>query len=447
MARITSFIRSIFMMLFEFFRRLSLLLIRLLHMFRYPLFIAGILLLAFFFLYAFLAQPYSTPPKYSIYSENWDGSSLLYAYTSSQYPTKAVLVSIEDFASLGSDATLFIISPERQYSVKERIAIRQFVSGGGTLFLAGSRGPAKDLAEEFNLRYSNGTIVDYLAHNRRQDFPVLPYAVGGDAGLVFMKFPAAITLHPALAAILVASSPESYVDLDMDAIITPQDLKGPFAPAIAMGYGNGMVVAISDSDVFTNDMLPRGDNLRFASSLLSAYSRGTIAFDESHRVGESDSILVLLHTFREKMRDPQFMLLLALATFGMMLIAHRLLHSTEQRHVEAQADLKVHPYRDMVWDIVSNARLRAEPYTWLVLMQYDRFRDRLLAGVDPFRRQVPNEKLAKLAAKKHGFDESALRALLARCERIKAGEITITSFGEANDLCYIIDDYISKFRK
>ena len=101
----------------------------------------------------------------------------------------------------------------------------------------------------------------------------------------------------------------------------------------------------------------------------------------------------------------------------------------------------------MVWDIVSNARLRAEPYTWLVLMQYDRFRDKMLTSIDPFRREVPNEKLAKLAAKKHGFDEAALRALLARCERIKAGEMAVTSFDEANDLCYIMDDYASKLRK
>jgi hypothetical protein len=46
-------------------------------------------------------------------------------------------------------------------------------------------------------------VVDYLAFNRRQDFPVLPLAVGGDSGVAFMKFPTAIMIHPAVATILL----------------------------------------------------------------------------------------------------------------------------------------------------------------------------------------------------------------------------------------------------
>lgn len=281
MVNVIGFIKFVLMMLLEFFRRFALLILKLIYLFRYPLFIAALMLIAFVFAYASVAQPYSIPPKYSAYNMDWDGTSSLYSYISGSYPTKIILTSVEDFASLGSDSTLVIISPERQYTAKEKIAIREFVSGGGTLILAGSHGPAAELGEEFNLRYSNGTIVDYLAFNRRQDFPVLPYAVGGGSGLVFMKFPTAVLLHPALATILVGSSPESYIDINSNALVDPQDLKGPFAAAIAADYGSGKVIAISDSDLFTNDMLPRGDNLVFASSIFSAYSHGIVAFDDS----------------------------------------------------------------------------------------------------------------------------------------------------------------------
>ena len=444
---IPGFFKFIILMLIEFFRRLALFLLRLIYLLRYPLFIAGLVLLLFVFAYASVAPPYKIAPKYSAYNEEWDGTSSLYAYVSGGYQSKIIFASLEDFTSLGSDATLVIISPERPFTAKEKIAIRGFVSNGGTLIISGSRGAAADLAEEFNLRYSNGTIVDYLAFNRRQDFPVLPFAVSGESGMAFMKFPTAVMTYPLSSTILVGSSPESYVDINFNAAIDPQDLKGPFAVAIVEDYGNGKVVAISDSDVFTNDLLPRGDNLRFAGAIFSAYSKGTVAFDESHRLGEKDDVIIFLYAYRETVRELSFLLLLAGILIALLLVAHRLLTKTEEKRVEAQADLKVHPYREMVWDIVANARLRAEPYTWLVIMQYERFRDKLLASVDPFRRETPNEKLAKMAAKKHGFDEKALRDTLARCERIKGGELAVTSFDEANDLCSIMDDYLSKFRK
>ncbi len=444
---ILSFLKFIAVMLVEFFRRLALLFLRLAYLFRYPLFIAALVLLLFSFAYALVAQPYQVAPKYSVYDGDWDGTSALYAYVSGSYQAKAVFASIDDFTALGSDSTLIVIAPERPFTAKEKISLRGFVSGGGTLILTGARGAAADLSEEFNVRFSNATLVDYLAFNRRQDFPVLPFAVGGDSGMEFMKFPTAIMIHPAAATIISASSPESYIDLNFNGAVDPQDAKGPFAVAIAEDYGKGKVVVISDSDVFTNDLLPRGDNLKFAAAIFSAYSHGIIAFDESHRLGEKDDLLILLYAYREQMRDASFMLLVACVAAGLMLVAHRLLTQSEEKRVEAQADLKVHPYRDMVWDIVANARLRAEPYTWLVLMQYDRFRDRLLASIDPFRREIDNDALAKKAARKHGLDESALRAALARCEKVRAGELAVTSFEEANDLCTLMDEYISKLKR
>jgi hypothetical protein len=146
------------------------------------------------------------------------------------------------------------------------------------------------------------------------------------------------------------------------------------------------------------------------------------------------------------MLEASFIALAIAIVAAFLLAAHKVFTSAEEKRVEVQRDLKLHTYRDLVWDIAANAKLRAEPYTWIVLMQYDRFRDRLLRSVDPFRRPLENKELARRAAKKHGWDESDLAGLLDRLESIKAGESAVASIDEATALCRVIDDYMHKIK-
>ena len=324
--------------------------------------------------------------------------------------------------------------------------MREFVERGGTLIVCDAHGHGKELTEEFRVRYSNTTVVDYLSFNRRQDFPVIPFAVGGATGFAFAKFPAVLINYPQSALILASTSPESYLDVNYNLTIDEGDLKGPFAVAAAVDYGEGRVVAVSDADLFSNDMIGRADNVVLADALLATYATDLVIFDETHRFGERDAALLYLFTYRDRLMDVSFVAFIAAATAAFLLAGHRAWAGAERKTIEAQRDLMLHSYRDLVWDISANAKLRAEPYTWIVLMQYDRFRDKLLRGVDPFRRPLENKDLVKRIARKSGWGESDLSGLLERLESIKNGESAVRSLEESTALCRVMDDYLEKLK-
>lgn len=442
-----SIFRFIGGMLYEFFKRLVGFTLRALHYLRYVFFVAVLGFLAFAFLFALFLAPYTVAPNYSVFNEGWDGLSAFYSIASRHSTTKAVYVSLDDLSALGRDSTLVIVAPERAYAAKERSLLREFVSRGGTLIICDAEGGyGAEIASEFRLKYGNATVVDYLSFYKRQDFPVTPFVVGGQSGWVHLKFPTNVMNYPQDAVILASTSPESYLDVNKNLAIDEGDLKGPFAVAVEENYGNGSVVAISDADVFTNDLIARGDNVLFADAVLARYGDGLVLFDETHRFGEREEALIYLFTYRSKLQEISFVLLVATVIAGFLLLAQRLWVGVESRKVEAQRDLKLHTYKDLVWDIAANARLRAEPYTWIVLMQYDRFRDKLLRIVDPFRKPITNEELAKKVSKKAGWDESDLYGLLERLESIKTGASGVKSLDESTALCRIMDGYLEKLK-
>jgi len=431
-------------MLLEFFKRVAKFLLHAFHRLRYIFFLMLLVVLASGFVFILAAPSYLTPPKYSAFNNGWDGLSAFYSLASRHAATKASYISIDELGTLGNETTLVIVSPERPYNAKERLALREFVANGGTLILCDTNGYGADLAQEFKIKYGNSTVVDYLSYSRRQDFPLIPFSVGRETGISYSKFPTVLLNYPHDAVVLASTSPESYLDVNKNLAVDEGDLKGPFVIAAAVDYGNGRVIAISDANIFTNDMITRGDNIIFGDAILAEYATDLIVFDETHRFGERDYTLLYLFAYREKMADVAYMALTIAVVAIILLIAHKILTRAEKKKIEAQRDLKLHTYRDLVFDIAANAKLRAEPYTWIVLMQYDRFRDRLLRSIDPFRKPLENKELAKKIAKKYNLDESDLAGLLDRLESIKSGESSVASIEEATALCRVMEDYLHK---
>ncbi|VVC72184.1 Uncharacterised protein [uncultured archaeon] len=411
---------------------------------RIPILLAILFAFALAFIFILTIPPYSIPPKYSVDNEGWDGLSSFYSLASSHGQAKAAYTTLEELGALGKGTSLVIVSPDRDYTASDRAALRSFVSRGGTLIISDARGPAARLARDFAVSYGNASIVDFVLFNRREDFPAIPFSVGGVSGIFLAKFPVALMNYPGDSVILASTSPESYIDLNANMTVDKGDLKGPFPAALAAKFGEGTVVAISDADAFTNDMILRADNVAFADAVLSDYAGGIIIFDETHRVGARDPALVYLFAFSDKAGDASFIALIVFSAGIAVFAVHRLWSESERKKVEAQRDLKTHTYRDLVTDIHSNAKMRAEPYTWIVLMQYDRMRRALVKSVDPFGKEVSNKDLAKKAAQKHGWDLEDLEGLLARLESIKKGESAVSSLEESTALCRVMDKYLEE---
>lgn len=432
--------RFLLNMLTEFLRRLFSSALSLLFRFRHFLFLSLLLLLIPISLYFLAPHPYTHPPSYSIFNEEWDGLSLLHSRTSSM-GAKALL-SIDDLSMLHGSGTLLIINPISHYSATEKQMIKEYVKDGGTIIIAGTTPSSSDLASEFGVRMGNATLVDYLSFSKRQDVPLLPFTVNGTSGFLLSKFPTIIYNYPQHSKIIIASSPHSYLDLNSNMMIDSGDLKGPFAVGVSFTYDGGRVVVIGDSDIFTNDLITKAGNSLFALSLLNS---PPFFFDESHHAGEKSYPLLLLLSFRTLIRSPSFLSLLLPILLIILSLSFYL--SFPRKREEAIPEKRLHEYRDLVWDIVRNARLRPEPYLWMVLMQYDRLRDRLLMEFDPFKKRMENRKLARLASQRYGWDEMDLRSLLDRCDDLREGRVSSISFTEANELCRRMRSYITKLSR
>ncbi|MDD5317869.1 MAG: DUF4350 domain-containing protein [Candidatus ainarchaeum sp.] len=403
--------------------------------------------LALALLAALAAGPYAAPPKYSPSNYGWDGVSSFYALASARAQAKTAFTSLEVLAGFGKGAALVVIAPEREYSAAERERIREFVSRGGTLVISDARGPGARLAREFSISFGNATLVDYLLYNRRQDFPAIPFAVGNESGLFLAKFPVALLNYPQNALVLASTSPESYLDFNGDLVIDGSDLKGPFPAAVAAPYGEGAVVAISDADVFTNDMLFRADNVAFADAVLAGYANGTAIFDDTHRAGERAPALAVLSALGEKAGDAGFIAAAALAAAFALFAAYMARSRLEKKEAAARLDPNSHNFRDLVSDIRANAKTRAEPYTWIALMHYDRLRRSLAKGVGAQGKEVSDGELSEKAAEKFGWDREGLESLLARLEALKSGDMPVRSLEESAALCRMMDGYLESMKE
>ena len=404
---------------------------------------AAILAFAAIAAFVSLFQPvYEQPPAFSAFNDQWNGASGLFAVASRAHAAKALFGPVDALRAAGENATLVVLAPALPYSAGERDALRGFVGKGGTLLIADEGGAGAELARDFGVRLSNATLVDYASFNRRQDLPVIAFRVGARAGSAYAKFPSAILNYPPGSTVLAASSENSFIDFNGNGAIDAQDLAGPFPYAVASHYGNGTVVVVSDSFALTNDLLFRGNNTEFADALFGEYSPGAIVFDESHRNPTPGGLAALLGAAREHSSDAA--LLAAAAITIIAGVGAWYWRRARTSRGPAPVPTKPQPFRELVDDIRANARVRSEPYTWMVLMQYARLRDTLERTLNPSLEPLSDRELARKAGEKAGVDAEEALSLFERLESVRRGDSGIGSTREAAALVRRMEELVRR---
>lgn len=193
---------------------------------------------------------------------------------------KAVEAPLTTLTSLYSpqNYTILIIGPSANFTAQEAVAIKNFLAMGGTVVVMDDFGTANQLLSLLQVpaRFSGQLMLDPLLN---QGHPALPTAYWGN-NKIALNYATTIniTTHRNVR-ILAASSPFSYLDLNLNNHYDKDEPAGPFPIAVELNIGPGRLVLVSDPSILINTMVNREQNKQFVLYLLGGK---TPAIDDSH---------------------------------------------------------------------------------------------------------------------------------------------------------------------
>jgi hypothetical protein len=258
-------------------------------------------------------QPYNY--DFSIYNEGWNGTSQFRQMITDNLNHDEVL-SIETSTSViyrfNGSGVLVILGPVRDFTFDAVLTIFDHIKAGGSVLIADDFGTANSSFYWLNqlltewmpgslpegidgfLSFTGGVLYDLDSYDISPRLPIIrdfvPSVDGGalTQGVTELHLNWASTLSPrcALGAAGIAFSTvrswcetnitdtNPYPDEDEWAGRLPVAgaMQIDAVPGAARAYGR--LVAISDPSIFTNDMLPKGSNRRFAENIINWLSAG-----------------------------------------------------------------------------------------------------------------------------------------------------------------------------
>lgn len=204
----------------------------------------------------------------------WNGLSEFYRETRPE--RLGDLTSLEALPHPGN-TTLFIVGPSTGFTDAEAQQVADYLGRGGTLVLMDDFGTGNQLLSKLGLppMFHPGLVLkDPLFRDKDSLMPVIvPEGYPGVQRLVLNY--AAVLRDVPEASVTARSSPFSYTASTIDE--APGRLE-PSPVAAKLGYGEGALLLISDSSIFINSMINRGDNRR----LLQAIAQRDTLIDEAH---------------------------------------------------------------------------------------------------------------------------------------------------------------------
>ena len=178
-----------------------------------------------------------------------------------------------------SNSTVLIIGPSTSFTDGSIEAYRSYLFDGGRIVLADDFGTGNSLLQGLGVgvRFSGVPMEDAL-YRERQMMPQIfnitesEYTVGVKE--LVMDIPTVLNQTDGLQVLAYASF-SSYLDNSKTT-----KTYGPY-PAVAVAtVGNGMIFLISDSSIFMNSLLSRGDNAKLLGNLI----HGVAVIDEANSV-------------------------------------------------------------------------------------------------------------------------------------------------------------------
>ncbi|MBD3171174.1 hypothetical protein GF326_01750 [Candidatus Bathyarchaeota archaeon] len=217
-----------------------------------------------------VASVYPALDDFWVENPSWNGLSEFYGLVD---PVR--VRGIEDLLGIDPvNSTLFIIGPSRGFNEGYIEVLRGYLGDGGRVVLLDDFGSGNELLEGLSLetRFSGALLRDGVFFDPRPEFPrLLNFSFYETEEVVFNY---GTVLVPGEAAyVLIRSTPLSYTNTSTDGLET-----GAFPVVTGVRVGEGLLVLISDSSIWLNSMIDRGDNREF----LIDFMRGRCLIDVGH---------------------------------------------------------------------------------------------------------------------------------------------------------------------
>jgi hypothetical protein len=215
----------------------------------------------------------------------------------------------------------FAAGVSRDYRPEEVNALIDFTKRGGKLIIADDTGYANTLAQRFGIFYFGTDLWDLEEgrYDRNISLPLIPFTFAARDFTLELNAPTGITLiaNPEVNTTVIAHcSDKCYADIDRSGTVNIGDKKGNITVMIQAQLQEnitvngastyvptpGIAYFISDSSVFSNEMLAKPDgssserpgNREFAKALIANLlpEGGTIVIDESRHLHKPGTQLV-----------------------------------------------------------------------------------------------------------------------------------------------------------
>ncbi|MGC9090126.1 MAG: DUF4350 domain-containing protein [Fervidicoccaceae archaeon] len=178
-------------------------------------------------------------------------------------------VTIGSLGSLPPNSTLFIIGPDKAFTEKQADEIRGFLERGGSVVVMDDFGTANSLLMMLGVdtRLNGSLLMDPLYMYRNPALPLVRFNLKGEEMNVYFNY-ATVLEGTDDGKCIAYSSPFSFLDLNGNGKKDPEEPYGPFCVAESLKNFQGRLIVISDSSVFINSMLDKGDNERLLDALV-----------------------------------------------------------------------------------------------------------------------------------------------------------------------------------
>jgi len=255
-----------------------------------------ILAIIVLFLFVPLIVPYlSRSADYSVFNDEWNGTSRFYKEYIQLSKTNNIQVNDEQFLNtiIGDvsrsnisdfENSVFIcIGPSNGFYDDEKEFLSRFVEEGGIILLADDFGSGNELLEYLGAqqRFSNQLMMDSI-YVKSGVFPIMFKGSELSEYNLLLNYPSTIS---DVSEPLLLSSDMAFLDANNNLSYDKTEIMGPFCVGAVFEYGEGQVYLLSDPSIFINNMIGHLDNEQYIFNLLEKITLNyekSVYIDESH---------------------------------------------------------------------------------------------------------------------------------------------------------------------
>ncbi|MEM3403470.1 MAG: DUF4350 domain-containing protein [Nitrososphaeria archaeon] len=212
------------------------------------------------------------PPSEDFMPDNpyWNGFSTLVETVNITF-TQTPATALDPEA-----AVLAIISPNKNITRDHIELVRGFAEEGGTILLMDETGAINPILDDLNtgLRVEGHIMVDPVFYYGSWRLPkimdIKPTTETENVEAIATDIPSTLKMLEQVpkTKIIAYSSTFTFQDLEEDLKPSQEEPIGPFPFAAVVSYGKGKIIVFSDSSLFINGVIEKGDNLQLLKNIV-----------------------------------------------------------------------------------------------------------------------------------------------------------------------------------